>query len=90
MKTAVLLSIALVTGCTAEQYMARADTTPDNATEISVDPIRAPSAMSNACGSAGYTVDDSSTPIIRDPGDRDRHDVTFHCNDGSKPNVTRP
>lgn len=69
--------------------MARGDTTPDNAVEISADPIAAPSKMANACGSAGYTVDDSSTPILRTPDDRDRHDVTFHCNDGSKP-ITRP
>ncbi len=82
-----LFCFLLATGCTAEQYMARADTTPSNAVEISADPIQAPSTMANACGPAGYTVDDSSTPIIRDPGDRDEHDVTFHCNDGSKPSV---
>ncbi len=83
----VFFFFLLTAGCTAEQYMARADAVPVNAAEISADPIQAPSVMANACGAAGYTVDDSSTPVIRDPGDRDKHDVTFHCNDGSKPAV---
>jgi len=88
---ATLFSILVAgIGCTDERPVARGAAVPDNAAVISVDPIQAPSAMSKACGTAGYTVDDSSTPLQLDPTDRDRHDVTFHCNDGSKPIVTRP
>lgn len=79
--------ILLTTGCPASIYSQPWASAPDNAVEVTADPIAAPSRMSNACGSAGYTVDDSSTPIIRDPADRDAHDVVFHCNDGSKPRL---
>ncbi len=72
--------------CTAAYYTRDwAPPTPDDAVEITTDPIKAPSDMANACGAAGYTVDDSYEPLFRNPNDRDEHRVLFHCNDGSRP-----
>lgn len=88
MRAPLLLGlIFLTTGCPASIYSQPWPSAPGNSVEITADPIDAPSRMSNACGRAGYTVDDSSTPILRDPGDRDAHDVTFHCNDGTEPRL---
>jgi hypothetical protein len=84
-KLFLLLLLPLLAGCPASVYAQEWPSAPSNAVEITADPIQAPTTMSNACGAAGYTVDDSSTPILRDPGDRDAHHVTFHCNDGSTP-----
>ena len=77
--------VFLTTGCLGSVFSQAMGATPRNAVEISADPIEAPSRMSNACGGAAYTVDDSSTPLFADPGDTDAHDITFHCDDGTKP-----
>jgi len=96
MKTKLLIATALsaltafTTGCPASVYAREWPSAPSNAAEITTDPIKAPSDMGNACGNAGYTVDDSYTPpfqIFRDPGDSDSHQVVFHCNDGSSPRL---
>lgn len=95
MKTKLLIALALsalvafTAGCPASMYAGDAwSSPPPNSAEITTDPIKAPTDMSNACGRAGYTVDDSYTPafqFLRAPGDPDSHQVVFHCNDGSTP-----
>ena len=80
-----LAASILSTGCTAAGYANNRVDAPANAVQIHTNAIEAQSDMSHACGGSSYTVDNTSLPTIR--VDRDERDVTFHCDDGSVPNV---